>query len=218
MKSYITTLRCHSASLVITLHCILQIWSHVISLGHLWWWSILTELMPGRHQWSWLFIDQQKWPIITYSDHIFQSNSPHSHGKLKSSAPVSGKGLPKIETGMASSTQIAVAASKAGSRLDRWQFGSDLDLDWSRDFFSCLARNFCSCCSCLILCASHLGKANKCFPSIYFIGTIPFSLLLVFLMFVVALQVAGVISRFCRLSGVKWVGWLYPPCWPLCFC
>ena len=42
MKSYITTLRCHSASLVITLHCILQIRSLVISRYHLWW-SILTD-------------------------------------------------------------------------------------------------------------------------------------------------------------------------------
>ena len=34
-------------------------------------------------------------------------------------------------------------------------------------------------------------------------------------MFVVALQVAGVVGRFRRLSRIKGVGRLYPPCWTL---
>ena len=44
---------------------------------------------------------------------------------------------------------------------------------------------------------------------------LPFSLLLFFLVFVVALQVAGVVGRFRRLSRIKGVGRLYPPCWTL---
>ena len=144
-------------------------WSHYIVFyrsDHLWSLDITCGdqfslmVMLGRHQWS--MIVHWKWPIITFnSDHMFQSYSTHSHGKLKSSAPVSGKGLPKMDTGMASSTQIAVAASKAGSRLVRWQFGSDFDFDCSRDFFSCLARSFSSCSSRLILWASHLVRANS---------------------------------------------------------
>ena len=154
------------------------------------------------HQWSSLVT--AKFPSRT------GISSHHSHGRLKSSAPVSGKGLPKIDTGIASSTQIAVAASKAGKRLVRWHLESDLDLDCN--CFSCLARSFCSCCSCLILWASHLGKVN----GLFFIQIFsPFSLFLFFLMFVVALQVACIVSRFCRLSRIKGVGRLNPPSWTL---
>ena len=86
------------------------------------------------------------------------------HGRLKAFAPVSSKGLPKMETGISSSTQIVEISSKAGSRLLGWQ----LDLDCFKDFFSCLARNFCSCCSCLILCASHLYRVKSLFVFFFF--------------------------------------------------
>ena len=130
--------------------------------------------------------------LVTATYPFTHWDSPHSHGRLKSSAPASGKGLPKMDTGMASSTQIAVAASKAGSRLVRWQFESDFDLDCSRDFFSCLARNFCSCCSCLILWASHLGKAN----SVFFHSNISSPGLTFFF--------ASLLSHVCRGASSSW--------------
>ena len=43
----------------------------------------------------------------------------------------------------------------------------------------------------------------------------PFSLLLIFLMFVVALQITGVVCWFCCLSRVQRVGGLDPPGWSL---
>ena len=43
----------------------------------------------------------------------------------------------------------------------------------------------------------------------------PFSLLLIFLMFVVALQITGVVCWFCCLSCVQRVGGLDPPGWSL---
>ena len=85
-----------------------------------------------------------------------ETASDHNHGRLKSTVPVSGRGLPKMETGTTSSTQMAVTSSRAGKRLVPWQFRSAFDFDWSRVFFSWRARSFCNCCSCLILCASHL--------------------------------------------------------------
>ena len=120
---------------------------------------------------------------------------PHSHGRLKSFASNSGKGLPKMDTGIVSCTQIAVTASKAGSRLWHLKY----DLDCFRDFFSCLSRNSRNCCSRLILWSSHLGQA-KVNSDVQFIHSccrhLPFHLLLLFLMFVVALQVSGIVSWF----------------------
>ena len=67
--------------------------------------------------------------------------------------------------------------------------------------------------------ASSSGRPTWARPKVFLIQifhqVLPFSLLFIFLMFVVALQVAGVVGRFCRFSGVKWVGRLDPPCWPL---
>ena len=45
------------------------------------------------------------------------SASDHNHGRLKSTVAVSGRGLPKIEIGTTSSTQMAVTSSRAGKRL-----------------------------------------------------------------------------------------------------
>merc|ERR1711962_251295 len=94
-------------------------------------------------------------PLRTISLHL-GAIAHHNHGRLKSTVPESGRGLPKMETGTTSSTQMAVTSSRAGKRLVPWQFKSAFDFDWSRVFFSWRARNFCNCCSCLILCASHL--------------------------------------------------------------